>query len=106
MLTQMDALKLRLANEPQLQEDVLKEVLENAKNIILLRRFPLSEFPYQNALEDKYLGLQIDIAVELYSRRGAEGETSHVENGVTRNYGSSTVSSELLRRIVPKGAVK
>lgn len=106
MLTQIAALKLRLADEPELKDDVLKEVLDNAKNIILLHRFPLSDFDSDTELEEKYKGLQLDIAVELYSKRGAEGELSHVENGVTRSYGASTVSAELLRRIVPKGAVR
>ena len=41
----------------------------------------------------------------MISKRGAEGETSHSENGVSRSYASAGVSEELLREITPKVGV-
>ena len=44
---------------------------------------------------------QIQIAVELFSKRGAEGQTGHSENGISRSYESADVSPSLLKRITP-----
>jgi hypothetical protein len=41
----------------------------------------------------------------MFNKRGAEGETSHSENGVSRTYSSASVSEELLREITPKAGV-
>ena len=39
----------------------------------------------------------------MYNRRGAEGETSHTEGGITRKWGTDSVSRGLVQRVVPKG---
>lgn len=54
-------------------------------------------------LEDKYKGLQIRVAVVLYNKIGAEGESSHNELGVNRKYESLDV---LLKEVTPKGVVR
>ena len=42
------------------------------------------------------------MCVAAIAKIGAEGQTSHSENGVLRNYGSAMdYPSELLRQIVP-----
>jgi hypothetical protein len=41
----------------------------------------------------------------MFNKRGAEGETAHSENGVSRSYSSASVSEELLREITPKVGV-
>ena len=45
------------------------------------------------------------IAIDLYNKRGAEGEKAHSENGVSRTYESSWVSQQLLDEIIPKAEV-
>jgi hypothetical protein len=77
--------------------------LESAKAVILSRRFPFGEQPTE--LESKFNDLQIRIAVEMYNKRGVEGQTSHSENGVSRSYSSANISGELLREITPKVGV-
>lgn len=84
-------------------EDLLNDLLESAKNIIMSKRYPCSDFP--KILEDRYRDLQIRIAIDLYNKIGAEGETAHSENGVSRTYGAENVSTDLLREIVPKVGV-
>ena len=43
-------------------------------------------------------GLQVDIAVSMYSKRGAEGESSHSEGGVSMTYEMLSESAKLLLR--------
>ena len=54
-------------------------------------------------VEPRYLGLQIELAVSAFSKRGAEGQTAHHEGGINRSYGSSDIyPPELLSRITPR----
>lgn len=100
-MTQLERLKIRI---PENVNDIeLEDILESAKAVILSRRFPFGEQPTE--LEPKYNDLQIRIAVEMYNKRGVEGQTSHSENGVSRSYSSANVSEELLREITPKVGV-
>jgi hypothetical protein len=93
----LERLKIRIPEEKN--DMILLDYLETAKNIIMARRFP-----YGTTLEDvepRYVDLQLRIAVELYEKQGAEGETSHSENGISRTYESAGVSSSLLNEITP-----
>lgn len=100
-MTQLERLKLRIPeNNNELE---LEDVLESAKAVILSRRYPFGEQPLE--IEDRYKDLQIRIAVEMYNKRGVEGQTAHSENGVSRTYSSANVSEELLREITPKAGV-
>jgi hypothetical protein len=100
-MTQLERLKIRI---PENVNDIeLEDILESAKAVILSRRFPFGEQPTE--LESKFNDLQIRIAVEMYNKRGVEGQTSHSENGVSRSYSSANISEELLREITPKVGV-
>ena len=100
-MTQLERLKIRITESTNDIE--LEDILESAKAVILSRRFPFGE--YHTELEEKYKDLQIRIAVEMFNKRGAEGETAHSENGISRSYSSAGVSEELLREITPKAGV-
>jgi hypothetical protein len=49
--------------------------------------------------------LQCEIAAYLLNKRGAEGQTSHTENGITRNYGGADVPESMLSSIIPRVGV-
>ena len=100
-MTQLERLKIRITENVTNEE--LEDILESAKAVILSRRFPFSEWPEE--IEARYKDLQIRIAVEMFNKRGAEGETAHSENGVSRSYASANVSEDLLREITPKAGV-
>jgi hypothetical protein len=75
-------------------------LLEQAEGIIMNRRYPFgapegAEFP------SRYDHIQLQIAVELYSKMGAEGQVGHKENGIDRTFEAADVSPSLLSRIVP-----
>ena len=100
-MTQLERLKIRITEKVDDME--LEDILESAKAVILSRRFPFGEQPEE--IESKYKDLQIRIAVEMFNKRGAEGETAHSENGVSRSYASANVSEDLLKEITPKAGV-
>ena len=100
-MTQLERLKIRITEN--VTDIELEDILESAKAVILSRRFPFGEQPTE--IEDKYKDLQIRIAVEMFNKRGAEGETAHSENGVGRSYASANVSEDLLKEITPKAGV-
>lgn len=86
------------AISPEVEQDaVLSSLLEDAQALILNRAYP---FGYADdvVVPKRYERIQISLAVELYSKRGAEGQTSHSENGISRSWAES---SPLLRQIVP-----
>jgi hypothetical protein len=61
-------------------------------------------FPYDDTITDvpnRYAVLQCEIAAFLLNKRGAEGETSHSENGISRAYENGDVPSSLLNQVVP-----
>ena len=100
-VTQLSRLKIRLkiSSGDNSQDDLLADLLLTAKDAILSARFPYGDWP--DELEPRYAERQIMIAVDLYNKMGAEGETSHTENGISRTYESSWISAELLADIVP-----
>jgi len=78
-------------------DEVLTQTLHTAEALILNRMYP---FGYDDTavLPPRYEQIQLQLAVELYSKRGAEGQLSHSENGVSRTWAEN---SPLLRRIMP-----
>ena len=100
-MTQLERLKIRITED--VKDNELEDILESAKAVILSRRFPFGEQPTE--IEPRYNDLQIRIAVDMFNKRGAEGEIAHSENGVSRTYSSASVSEELLREITPKAGV-
>lgn len=61
-------------------------------------------YPFKTGITEvpaKYQNRQVEIAVYLVNKQGAEGETSHNENGVNRSYESASVPKSMLREIVP-----
>lgn len=78
-------------------DDVLQSELEVAGSMILNKMYP---FGYADdvIVPPRYERLQIKLAIELYSQRGAEGQASHSENGTTRTWPSV---SRILSGVVP-----
>ena len=78
-------------------DEVLDAMLADAGALILNRMYP---FGYDEALTvpARYERIQIKLAVELYTHRGAEGQTSHSENGISRSWPEK---SALLKMVLP-----
>lgn len=102
-MTQLEKLKLYVPEEEN--DNLLEMILEDAEELILSRRYPFREEGKEYVLEDKFLSLQVKIAVEMYNKMGAEGETQHTENGVMRVWEKANVSNNLLEQIIPMASV-
>ncbi len=86
--------------------ELLSAIIEQAGGIVLNKRYPFGA-PEGTSVPDAYEHIQMQIAVELFSKMGAEGEIEHIENGISRRYEAAGVSPSLLKRIVPLvGSVK
>lgn len=80
--------------------ELLISLLDVAEGVVLNRRYPFG-VPEGAVVPTIYEHIQLQIAVELFSKMGAEGQTAHSENGIGRSYESADVSPSLLRRIIP-----
>ena len=86
-------------NEGDWSDDVLISYLTIAGQKIINRAYP-----YDDTVTDvprRYGYLQCDIAAYLLNKRGAEGQTGHSENGVSRSYESADVPESMLSEVVP-----
>lgn len=92
-MEQLQKLKVQLDN-PDVDDGILIFCLDRAKDIIC-------DIRNSDKVETRYLNTQISIAIELYNKRGAEGQTGHSENGISRSYSSADISNEIIRTITP-----
>lgn len=80
-------------------DEVLSAYLNLAGGKIIAKAYPynseVTEVPAQ------YHYLQIEIAAYMLNKRGAEGQTSHTENGITRQYENADVPASMLKAITP-----
>lgn len=90
-MSQLTTLKSLLGNVQE-SDAVLQFYLDLAQDIICERR-------HSNIVEASYLNVQILMAIELFNKRGAEGQKSHEENGIARIYSASDLSPELIEKV-------
>lgn len=95
--------ELRVITEADDDDSVLLSYLNQAKDAILYRmnQYMTDEEYEQATVPKRYEQKQIEIAAYLLNRRGAEGETQHIENGIHRNYEAADVPPSMLRGITP-----
>ena len=86
---------------PNITDDEAIDYLDMAKEIVLTKRFPFG-YTEEQEVEIQYRGIQLQIAIDLYNKQGAEGQSEHTENGVKRVYNDA---ENLLNSIVPKAKV-
>lgn len=80
--------------------ELLSLLVEQSEGIVLNRRYPFG-VPEEATVPRVYEHIQLQIAVELFAKMGAEGQTAHGENGISRSYEAADVSPSLLKRISP-----
>ena len=80
-------------------DEVLSAYLNLAGGKIIAKAYPykseVTEVPAQ------YHYLQVEIAAYMLNKRGAEGQTSHSENGISRSYENADIPSSMLKAITP-----
>ena len=86
-------------NEGEWVDDVLISYLAIAGRKILNRAYPYDDTVTE--VPRRYGYLQCDIAAYLLNKRGAEGQTAHSENGISRSYESADVPESMLSEVIP-----
>ena len=95
---------LRTMIDPADDDDAtLLSYLRQAKDIILNRLYPyLNDTEFSGVtFPRKYDFKQVQVAAYLLNKRGAEGETRHIENNISRTYQGAFVPSDLLMDVMP-----
>lgn len=98
-MTDTEKLTMLKAMTGEKDESVLSTYLSIAGNKVLKRAYPFDSTV--TVVPDRYAYNQVEIAAYLVNKRGAEGETAHSENGISRSYENGDVPPTLLREIVP-----
>lgn len=93
-MSQLSTFRSLVGADQSVSDDILQFYLDNAAAIIC-------DIRDTEIVETKYLTHQIKIAIELYSKRGAEGQTGHSELQINRSYEKADVSDSLLSQITP-----
>ena len=72
-----------------------------AKHTLANHVFPFVDKPKWEDVPEKYHFKVAEIACYMINKRGAEGEISHSESGITRIYESASVPKSMLADVVP-----
>ena len=100
MMNELNQLKTLLGKQGDNSEDDLLLMLLTLSAQKILERV----YPYDDSIKEvpsRYTTKQVEIAVYLYNKRGAEGQVSHSENGISRTYESADVPESLMKGITP-----
>lgn len=95
----LEVIKRELTIEDDNEDELLKSIIDRAESKILQRLYPYQA--HKNEIPKRYEYKVIDISIYMYNKRGAEGQTSHSENGISRGYESADVPESMVADIVP-----
>ena len=93
-----DKIEMVMVMTEEQDEDVISTFLRIAERKIIEKAFP---FHPEEEMPSRYDTLQCEICAYLLNKRGAEGQTMHVENGIERTYESASVPDSMLKAVVP-----
>jgi hypothetical protein len=84
------------------EDSLLSLLLSMAGNKVLNKRYPFGYTSEQSVIAlNKYSDIVLDICIYLYNKRGAEGQITHNENGINRNYEKAGIPDSFVQDIVP-----
>lgn len=98
-MTLTDKLNMLKSMTGESNEDVLLTYLGIAGERVCEKAYPFH--PEVREVPDKYAYTQIECAVYLLNKRGAEGQTYHSENGINRTYEAASIPDSMLKRVTP-----
>lgn len=91
-------LKSLLSPDAPTDEELIA-LLQVTQGAILNRRYPFGTDIIE--VPSRYDYLQLQMCVVLYNKKGAEGQTAHGENGISRTYETGDIPNSLLKQILP-----
>lgn len=98
-MTELDKITMLETMTGEHDRSVLLTYLAIAKESLLRHIYQCSASVGE--LPDKYSLKQLEIAAYLINKRGAEGETAHSENGISRTYEDADIPSSMLKEVLP-----
>lgn len=105
-LTDLKELTRKLVNDTHF-DDCIDVYLNLAMEAVVNRLFPFENDATYADVPEKYHCRTAQIACYLINKQGAEGETTHSENGVSRIYGSANIPPAYFVGMNPKcGLIK
>lgn len=102
-MTDVEKLVMLKSLTSERDESVLSTYLAIAGNKVCRKAYPFD--PTVTEVPAQYGYVQVEIAVYLLNKRGAEGQTSHSENGISRGYEDGDIPPTLMREITPCASV-
>ena len=102
-MTDAEKLSMLKTMTGETDEAMLSVYLSIAASKVCRRAYPYDDTV--TTVPPRYDFNQVEIAAYLVNKRGAEGETAHSENGISRSYEDGDVPPTLLREIVPLPAL-
>ncbi len=95
-------LTISLVNDPRFSDsNSVEPFLELAKSAVVNRLYPFEDSATFSDVPEKFHARTAEIACYLINKQGAEGETMHTENGVTRTYGGANIPPSYFVGITP-----
>ena len=98
-MTEAEKLEMLQAMTGETDSTVLSTYLSLAGSKICRKAYPydasVTEVPSQ------YDHLHVEAAAYMLNKRGAEGQKTHNENGISRSYESGDLPNSLVRQITP-----
>ena len=82
---------------------ILLAFLHMAAQKVLAKCYPFGT--EETTVPLRYQSVQLEIAMYLLNKRGAEGELSHNENGINRSYEAASVPDSMLKSVIPFASV-
>jgi len=83
--------------------DILLAYIDMAEDVILRHLYPFRSDVV--SVPDQYQTVWVEVAAYMINKRGAEGESVHLENGISRHYEDGDIPPTLLRKLVPYSGV-
>lgn len=102
-MSDSEKINTTIALSGEKDEGTVSAYLSIAGEKICRRAFPFD--PTIHDVPEQFEYLQVEIAVYLLNKRGANGETAHSEDGISRSYEDGDVPPSMLRAIVPMAGV-
>lgn len=99
-MTDVEKMILVRAMTEEENDDVISAFLSMAGEAIVNLVDPHSTTD-KDAVLERYGGVQIRIASAWLNKRGADGQISHSENGISRGYESGDIPASILRELTP-----
>ena len=90
-------------DESEVTEQVAQVYLDSAIEAIWNRLYPFADADADIELPAKYQSKAVSLAVYLINRAGTEGQLTHVENNISRQYEAADIPPSMLKDIVPVG---